>query len=591
MNKINKNKSALVNLLLYLKNFKIYVFFIILLCLISTTCLIVGPYILGQITNEIGINYNNLQKYDIPFNFNNINSEILFAILIYAIVFISQIINNIIAVKLSQKLCRSLRKKIYKKIFNIPISYIDNQDSGDIMSLFTNDIDLISQCLSNVLVQILASLITVIGVSIVMFKLNIFITLTIIILIPFLFIFIYIFMKKSQISFNQQQKLLAKLNEHIEESFYGLDTIISYNLFDINIKKFKKYNDELKSVGLKAQFNSRLFLPVMETINRLGYFIVVIMGSIFAIKGFINVGYIQAYIQYVQSFMQPFLSFGQINNYLSQLISASDRVFSFLALEEIHELPIKDDMLKEEITSISFKNVNFSYENNKPILKNININIKKGMKIAIVGSTGSGKTTILNLLLKFYDCNTGEILLNNKNINTFNASIIRKKIAYISQEPWLFDGTIIDNLKFANDKATFEDIVEACKKSYLYSIVQKLPEQFNYYIKNGGTNLSKGQKQLISICRAILANKEILILDEASSSIDALTECYVQEALNKLLQCKTSITVAHRLNTIINSDCIIVLDNGQIVEVGSHKQLINKQGYYNEYYNKQFIVN
>ena len=489
---------------------------------------------------------------------------------------------------ISQKLAYRLRKEVSKKINKLPMKFYDNKTHGEILSVITNDIDTLSQNLNIEATQVISSVATIIGILIMMFSIDWIMTLVALLTLPLSIVIIAFIMKKSQGYFKSQQDYLADVNGEVEEMFSNQNVIRVFNAENKMISKFEYDNNKLADVAWKSNFVSGLMHPIMNFVGNLGYVVIAILGSYFAIIGRITVGNIQSFIQYTKNFTNPIAQIAQISNMLQSMVAASERVFEFLDEEEEKEKNKKFIPTNKIEGSVEFKNVKFGYNQDKIIINDFSAKVKPGQKIAIVGPTGAGKTTIVKLLMRFYDLNSGEILVDGHNINDYKKEDIRGLFGMVLQDTWLFNGTIMENIRYGRLEATDDEVIEACKMAHVHHFIQTLPDGYNMILNEETTNISGGQKQLLTIARAILADPKILILDEATSSVDTRTEILIQKAMDKLMEGRTSFIIAHRLSTIKNADLILVMDSGDIVEQGTHEELLKKNGFYAKLYNSQF---
>lgn len=572
----------------YLSSHKIALVIVGILTIASTVFSVVGPKILGNATTEL---FNGLiSKYSggSGINFVKIGQILLILLCLYVASAIFSYIQGIIMTNISQKLAYRLRKEVSKKMNKIPMSYYDSKTHGEILSVITNDIDTLSQNLNIEATQIISSIATIIGILIMMFSIDWIMTLIALVVLPLSAIIIALIMKKSQKYFTDQQNFLADVNGNVEEMFSSQNVIRVFNAEDKMIKNFEKDNKKLADVAWKSNFISGLMHPIMNFIGNLGYVVIAIIGSYFAIIGRITVGNIQSFIQYMKNFTNPIAQIAQISNMLQSMIAASERVFDFLSVEEEKEKSKKFIPINEVKGSVEFQNVKFGYNPDKIIIKDFSAKVKSGQKIAIVGPTGAGKTTIVKLLMRFYELNSGKILVDGHNINEYRKEDIRGLFGMVLQDTWLFNGTVMENIRYGRLNATDDEVIDACKMAHVHHFIQTLPDAYNMVLNEETTNISGGQKQLLTIARAILADPKILILDEATSSVDTRTEILIQKAMDKLMEGRTSFIIAHRLSTIKNADLILVMDNGDIVEQGTHEELLKKEGFYYKLYNSQF---
>ena len=581
-------KGTVKKLWRYLSKYKIALIIVILFTIASTVFSVVGPKILGNATTEL---FNGvISKYTggAGINFTKIGKILLFLLALYICSAIFSYIQGIIMTNISQKLAYRLRKEVSKKINKLPMKFYDNKTHGEILSVITNDIDTLSQNLNIEATQVISSVATIIGILIMMFSIDWIMTLVALLTLPLSIVIIAFIMKKSQGYFKSQQDYLADVNGEVEEMFSNQSIIRVFNAENKMISKFEYDNNKLANVAWKSNFVSGLMHPIMNFVGNLGYVVIAILGSYFAIIGRITVGNIQSFIQYTKNFTNPIAQIAQISNMLQSMVAASERVFEFLDEEEEKEKNKKFIPTNKIEGSVEFKNVKFGYNQDKIIINDFSAKVKPGQKIAIVGPTGAGKTTIVKLLMRFYDLNSGEILVDGHNINDYRKEDIRGLFGMVLQDTWLFNGTIMENIRYGRLEATDDEVIEACKMAHVHHFIQTLPDGYNMILNEETTNISGGQKQLLTIARAILADPKILILDEATSSVDTRTEILIQKAMDKLMEGRTSFIIAHRLSTIKNADLILVMDSGDIVEQGTHEELLKKNGFYAKLYNSQF---
>lgn len=588
MEKAKDFKGTVKKLWRYLSKYKIALIIVILFTIASTIFSVVGPKILGNATTEL---FNGvISKYTggAGINFTKIGKILLFLLALYICSAIFSYIQGIIMTNISQKLAYRLRKEVSKKINKLPMKFYDNKTHGEILSVITNDIDTLSQNLNIEATQVISSVATIIGILIMMFSIDWIMTLVALLTLPLSIVIIAFIMKKSQGYFKSQQDYLADVNGEVEEMFSNQNVIRVFNAENKMISKFEYDNNKLADVAWKSNFVSGLMHPIMNFVGNLGYVVIAILGSYFAIIGRITVGNIQSFIQYTKNFTNPIAQIAQISNMLQSMVAASERVFEFLDEEEEKEKNKKFIPTNKIEGSVEFKNVKFGYNQDKIIINDFSAKVKPGQKIAIVGPTGAGKTTIVKLLMRFYDLNSGEILVDGHNINDYKKEDIRGLFGMVLQDTWLFNGTIMENIRYGRLEATDDEVIEACKMAHVHHFIQTLPDGYNMILNEETTNISGGQKQLLTIARAILADPKILILDEATSSVDTRTEILIQKAMDKLMEGRTSFIIAHRLSTIKNSDLILVMNSGDIVEQGTHEELLKKNGFYAKLYNSQF---
>ncbi len=576
----------------YLKPYRVSMILVVIFAVISSVFTIIGPDLLGKATTKIfeGL-VSKTTNQDLGIDFSYIFDILVKLAILYILSTIFTFMKSFMTSSISQKVSYNLRKEISEKINKLPLSYFDKVSNGEVLSRMVNDVDSISTNLEQILSQIITSVTTIIGITIMMLSISLTMTIGSLIVIPLSMIFIVFVVKKSQIHFINQQKYLGKVNSCVEEIYSGHNVVKVFNREEKEINEFEKLNETLYESAWKSQFLSSLMMPVMSFIGNIGYVVVAILGGYLAINNKITVGDIQAFIQYNKNFMQPLAQTSQIANIIQATMASAERVIEFL--EEKEEIDdVKENINTSDILgNVSFKNVNFGYTKEKTIINDFSIDIKKGQKIAIVGPTGAGKTTIVKLLMRFYDVNSGEILIDGKNIKEFKRSDLRKLFGMVLQDTWLFNGSIMDNIRYGKLDATDEEVINSSKVANAHHFISTLPNGYNMEINEEANNISQGQKQLLTIARVILANPKILILDEATSSIDTRTEVLIQSAIKNLMKDKTSFIIAHRLSTIKDADVILVMNEGDIIEVGNHEELLEKKGFYYNLYNSQFENN
>lgn len=597
----NDFKGTIIKLVKYFSKYKISLFFVIVFAILSTVFNIIGPKILGNATTLIyeGI-MNKISDSSNGIDFGAIAQILIFLIILYALSAIFSYIQGFLMTNIAMKTTYTLRKEISYKLNKLPLSYFDNVSTGDILSRVTNDVDTLNQSLNQSVTQIITSISTVVGILIMMLTINLELTLIALLIIPISLSLIMFILKKSQRYFYSQQKYLGLLNGHVEEMYSGHIVIKAFNKEKYAMDIFDNHNEKLYHSSWKSQFLSGLIMPIMFFISNLGYVAICIIGGHLVIMQKIAVGDIQAFLQYVRQFTQPLNQIANISNILQQTTAAAERVFDFL--DEKEETPDKTSSLKITFEnnsnnvqnqvfidgSVSFDHIKFGYSKNKIIIKDFSANIKPGQKVAIVGPTGAGKTTIVKLLMRFYDVLEGKICLSGHNIKDFSRNDLRSIFGMVLQETWLYNASIKDNIKYGNLQATDEEIHNAAKSAHVEHFINTLPGGYNMIINESADNISAGQKQLLTIARAIISNPKILIFDEATSSVDTRTEILIQKAMENLMHGKTSFIIAHRLSTIKNADLILVMNNGDIVEQGTHKDLLGKNGFYANLYSSQF---
>lgn len=582
-------KGTMKKLISYLSPYKLAILLVIVFAIGSSVFNIVGPKILGNATTKIfeGL-VSKVSNSGGGIDFDAIFRTLTILASLYIISSIFSFIQTFITSDISQKVSYNLRKSISEKINKLPLNYYDKKTNGEVLSRVTNDIDAISQNLNQILSQMITSATTLIGVLIMMLSISVTMTLVSLIVIPLSLVMIMLVVKKSQKHFRAQQEYLGHTNGHIEEMYSGHNIMKAFNGEEKAIEAFDKLSDTLYNSAWKSQFLSGMMMPIMTFIGNLGYVIVAIMGGFLAIRNKIQVGDILAFIQYVRSFMQPIAQTAQIANVMQQTAAAAERVFEFLEEEEVVE-DVKNPISTEGIEgAVEFDHVRFGYNEDKIIINDFSINIKPGQKVAIVGPTGAGKTTIVKLLMRFYELNGGKILIDGHDYRDFTRNDLRKIFGMVLQDTWLFNGSIMENIRYGRLDASDEEVIEAAKLAHAHHFIKTLADGYNMEINEEADNISQGQKQLLTIARAILSDPKILILDEATSSVDTRTEVLIQQAMENLMEGRTSFIIAHRLSTIKNADVILVMKDGDIVEQGTHEELLKSKGFYSELYNSQF---
>ena len=583
-------KGTIKQLSKHLAKYKISLLLVLICAIIGTVFTIVGPKILGNATNKIfdGLVDKITGVKGGGIDFTSIGRILIFLICLYFVSLIFSFIQGYIMSGISQKLSYDLRKKLSEKISRMPMKYFDKKTHGEVLSRFTNDIDTLNQSLNQSLTQLITSVTTVIGVLIMMLSISVTMTIAALLILPVSLGGVGFIVKKSQKYFKDQQEYLGHVNGEVEEVYGGHNIVKVFNSEERAVKEFKKLNDRLYDSAWKSQFLSGMMMPIMVFIGNLGYVVVSILGGYLAIKNTIGVGDIQSFIQYVRSFTQPISQAAQVANLLQSTAAAAERVFEFLDEEEEDQTVLNPVSVKNLEGKVDFQDVHFGYNEDKIIINDFTAHIKPGQKIAIVGPTGAGKTTIIKLLMRFYDVNSGAILVDGHDIRNFNRSELREMFGMVLQDTWLFNGSIKDNIRYGKLDATDEEVIEAAKSAHVHHFVKTLPDGYNMELNEEASNVSQGQKQLLTIARAILADPKILILDEATSSVDTRTEVLIQKAMDNLMEGRTSFIIAHRLSTIRDADTILVMKDGDIVEQGNHEELLAKGGFYSNLYNSQF---
>lgn len=581
-------KKTMKNLLKYLAYYKFSIVFVIIFAIGSTIFSILGPKILGNATTEIFNGLLNKISGGSGIDFPKIQRILILLLVLYIISAVLSFLQGYIMTGITQNITYKLRNEISEKINRLPMNYFDRRPNGEVLSRITNDIDTLSQSLNQSMTQLITSTATIIGITVMMLSINIIMTLVTFLILPLSFLFITIIVKNSQKYFKSQQDYLGHVNGQIEEIYGGHNIVKVFNKEQDVIESFNYDNEKLYESAWKSQFLSGLMQPIMVVIGNIGYVAISILGGYLAIKGSITVGDIQSFIQYTKNFTQPISQVAQVSNLLQATAASAERVFEFLSEEEEPQNainPVSPDNIKGKV---EFKNVKFGYYPNKIIINDFSIKVKEGQKVAIVGPTGGGKSTLIKLLMRFYDINSGEILIDGNNIQDFNRGDLRRLFGMVLQETWLFNGTIRENIRYGKLSASDNEIIEAAKNADADNFIRTLPGGYDMVLNEEASNVSQGQKQLLTIARAIIADPKILILDEATSSVDTRTELKIQKAMDKLMEGRTSFIIAHRLSTIKNADIILVLKDGDIIEQGNHEELLKANGFYTNLYNSQF---
>ncbi len=572
----------------YLVKYKIPIIIVMIFAIGSTIFTIVGPKILGNATTEIFNGLVSKLSGGTGIDFGKVGQIALTLLGLYVISALFSFVQRFLMTNVAQKITYKLRNDVAIKINKLPMKYFDKKTNGEVLSIITNDIDTLSMNLNQSITEIITSICTIIGILVMMFSISWQMTLISLVILPIAGILVTFIVKKSQKYFTRQQDYLGHVNGQVEEIYGGLNIVKVFNAEEKVTKDFEKANDELYHSGWKAQFLSGLMHPVMNFISNIGYVAVAVAGGYLAIQGTITVGNIQSFIQYNKQFTQPINQLAQISNMLQAMMAAAERIFEFL--EEPEEIvTAKGNIDTSKLKgNVEFKHVKFGYDPERTIIKDFNASVHEGQKIAIVGPTGAGKTTMVKLLMRFYDVTDGEIDVDGHNVKDFDRGELRKMFGMVLQDTWLFGGTVKENIKYSKEDATDTEVVEAAKAAHVHHFIKTLPNGYNSLINEESTNISAGQKQLLTIARVILADPKILILDEATSSIDTRTEIQIQSAMDNLMKGRTSFIIAHRLSTIKNADLILVMNHGDIVEQGTHDELLAKNGFYADLYNSQF---
>ena len=583
-------KGTFSKLLDYLRPHRLKLIIVILFAMGSTIFSIIGPKVLGKVTTKIFEGLISKMMGTGGIDFDNILNTISLLITLYIISALFSYVQGFIVTGIAQKVSYGLRREISEKVNRLPLKYFDKVSHGDVLSRVTNDVDTVSQSLNQSMSQIITSATTLIGVFVMMLSISWQMTIASLVILPLSMILVTNVIRRSQKYFTAQQKSLGEVNGHIEEVYGGHNIMKAFNAEEDVIGEFSRINDELYNSAWKSQFLSGLMMPIMNFIGNLGYVVVSILGGWYAVRNVIEVGDILSFIQYMRSFTQPIAQVAQISNILQSTMAAAERVFEFLDEEEEVEDSASPVALTDVQGRVTFENVVFGYSEDKIIINNFSQDIKPGQKVAIVGPTGAGKTTIVKLLMRYYDLKEGKILIDGKDIANLRREDLRDNFGMVLQDTWLFSGTIMENIRYGRLDATDEEVIEAAKLAYAHRFIQTLPDGYNMEINEEANNISQGQKQLLTIARAILSDPKILILDEATSSVDTRTEIFIQKAMENLMEGRTSFVIAHRLSTIKDADSILVIRDGSIVEQGNHEELLKKNGFYAELYNSQFAA-
>ena len=581
-------KGSMKNLIVYMSRYKFRLCLVLLCAIAGTTFSIVGPKILGKATTEL---FNGLVakvQGTGGIDFEKIGQILLSVMALYLVSAAFSLIQGFVMTGISNDVSYSLRKEISQKINRMPMKYFESRTYGEVLSRVTNDVDMLQQGISQSITQLITSVTTLIGVLIMMIAINGWMTLAAFLILPVSMLIITTVMKRSQKFFRDQQSYLGDVNGQVEEIYSGQNVVKAFNKEEDVVNEFEKANKKLYESGWKAQFFSGMMMPIMSFIGNLGYVLVAILGAFMAIRGAIEVGDIQSFFQYIRNFTQPVQQIAQVSNMLQLSAASSERVFEFLAEEEEDqtvEHPVDITNLEGNVT---FDHVGFGYNPEQTIIKDFSADVKFGEKIAIVGPTGAGKTTMVKLLMRFYDVNKGAVCIDGHNVKDFNRSELREMFGMVLQDTWLFNGTIMENIRYGRLDATDEEVIEAAKAAHAHKFIMQQPDEYQTVLNEETSNISQGQKQLLTIARAILADNKILILDEATSSVDTRTEILIQKAMDNLMKGRTSFIIAHRLSTIRDADLILVMKDGDIIEQGNHEELLAKGGFYSQLYNSQF---
>lgn len=581
-------KGTMKKLMGYLTQYKIGLLLVVIFAIGSTIFNIAGPKILGKATTELFHGLISKVSGESGIDFDKIAKILIGLMCLYVCSALFSFIQGYIMTGVSQKLTYRMRKEISEKIDRLPMGYFDKMTHGEILSRITNDVDTLSQSLNQSATQVITSVATIIGVLVMMLSISPLMTVIAILILPLSMGLIGMIVKRSQRYFKEQQEYLGYVNGQVEEVYGGHNIVKAFNKEDDVIDEFDRDNDRLYRSAWKSQFLSGMMMPIMQFVGNLGYVAVVILGGYLAIKKTIEVGDIQSFIQYVRNFTQPIQQVAQVANMLQSTAAASERVFEFLEEPEEKAAPENPVVLKNPEGAVEFEHVHFGYNPEHTIIHDFSVKVEPGQKIAIVGPTGAGKTTMIKLLMRFYDVNSGAIKIDGHDVRDFNRSELREMFGMVLQDTWLFNGSIWDNIKYGKLDATDEEVIQAAKAAHVHQFVKTLPGGYDMELNEEANNVSQGQKQLLTIARAILADPKILILDEATSSVDTRTEVLIQKAMDNLMKGRTSFVIAHRLSTIRDADMILVMKDGDIVEQGNHEELLAKGGFYADLYNSQF---
>lgn len=584
-------KGSIGKLLAYIGHYKIAIIIVMIMAAISTVFSVVGPKVLGRATTTLSEGLLSKIAGTGGIDFTKIGKILIFVLLLYAFSALFSLIQGWIMTGITQKVSYQLRKEISLKINRLPMKYFETRTYGEILSRITNDVDTLSQGLNQSITQIITSVATMIGVLVMMLSISPLMTLIALVILPVSMGLISFVIKRSQKYFKVQQEYLGHINGTIEETYGGHLVVKAFNKEKDFVDDFNKTNDVLYNSAWKSQFFSGMMMPIMQFVGNLGYVGVALTGGLLAIKGTITIGDIQAFIQYVKNFTQPIQQMAQVINQVQSMAAASERVFEFLEEEE-EDQEVANPVSTEGIEGyVEFEHIKFGYNKEQTIIKDFSANVKPGQKVAIVGPTGAGKTTMVKLLMRFYDVDEGAILVDGHNIKDFNRRDLRDAFGMVLQDTWAYKASIMENIRYGRLEATDEEVIAAAKAAHAHHFIETLPGGYDFELNEDASNVSQGQKQLLTIARAILADNPILILDEATSSVDTRTEIRIQKAMDNLMRGRTSFVIAHRLSTIKDADIILVMKDGDIVEQGSHDELIAKKGFYADLYNSQFESN
>ena len=581
-------KGSIGKMLRYMGKYKIAVVFVMIIAACSTVFSVAGPKVLGKATTALASGLMAKVAGTGGIDFPYIGKILLFVLGLYLLSSVLSFIQGWIMTGITQKICYRMRKEITEKINRMPMKYFESRTYGEVLSRITNDVDTLGMGLNQSVTQIITSTATIIGVLVMMLSISPLMTLIALVVLPVSGICVSLVVKKSQKHFITQQEYLGHINGQVEESYGGHLVIKAYNKEDEMISQFNQTNDVLYASAWKSQFLSGIMMPIMQFIGNLGYAAVALSGGMLAIRGIITIGDIQAFIQYVKNFTQPIQQIAQVTNQVQSMAAAAERVFEFLEEKEEDQIVEQPADVTKVVGNVEFDHVSFGYNPEQMIIHDFSAKAEAGQKIAIVGPTGAGKTTMVKLLMRFYDVNSGSIRIDGHDIRDFNRRELRDAFGMVLQETWLFKGSIMENIRYGRLEATDEEVIEAAKAAHADHFIRTLPGGYDMELNEDASNISQGQKQLLTIARAILADNRILILDEATSSVDTRTEELIQSAMDNLMKGRTSFVIAHRLSTIKNADMILVMKDGDIIEQGSHDELLAQGGFYADLYNSQF---
>ncbi len=581
-------KGAMAKLFRYMGRYKFRFMLMFVFAVAGTVFNIVGPKILGKATTELYKGLVAKVNGTGGIDFEKIGMILLWTLGLYLVSALFSFIQGFVMTGISNDVTYNLRKDISKKINRLPMNYFESRTNGEILSRVTNDVDTLQMSLNQSMTQLITSVTTLIGVFIMMLSINVWMTLAALLILPVSMLIINKVMKHSQKYFQAQQDYLGRVNGQIEENFGGHDVVRVFNKEQDVLTEFERDNGKLYESAWKSQFFSGMMMPIMQFVGNLGYVMVALLGGIFVIKGRIEVGDIQSFFQYIRNFTQPIQQIAQVTNLLQSSAAASERVFEFLEEPEEELQPENPDSIEGLEGNVQFEHVKFGYNPDKIIVNDFSADVHDGQKIAIVGPTGAGKTTMVKLLMRFYDVNGGSIKVDGHDVRNFNRSNLREMFGMVLQDTWLFSGTIMENIRYGRLDATDEEVIAAAKAAHIHNFIMQQPGGYQMVLDEETSNVSQGQKQLLTIARAILADNKILILDEATSSVDTRTEMQIQKAMDNLMKGRTSFVIAHRLSTIRDADLILVMKDGDIIEQGNHEELLARKGFYADLYNSQF---